>query len=219
MAKRKIFKAFRFSFRTVFILFTLLCVSIGWLHTRVQTQRRAIHQLAELGVKFDYYNYRPAGYFINNLADEWPPDWLVNLLGPDYFQVPVSCSIHEYKTGGKSETRRQIFAQLLQLPKIESLYYPSTSDEQAVANLISELPNLRRLNIFEPEDPISFFSSLESLEQIHFPDGISNDTFSALAKIQSLQEITLEMITEEQRQTIRKLRPEIKISCHDDYPP
>jgi hypothetical protein len=147
-------RVFHISLRTMMIIFTVLCVLLGWKVYRVQRQKQAI-AVVEASAGFIVYDYQRN----RNIDGYLPgPDWLCELLGVDYFAAVVAVGFQKYKD----------IAPLGSLTDLGTLYL-ADAEQQDLAT-VARLANLRALALdggsFSDLSPLAKLTRLEELQLI-----------------------------------------------------
>jgi hypothetical protein len=85
----------RFSLRTFLIGITVFCIVLAWRLHRAKEQRAAAAAIQAAG-GWAYYDYQftdPKSLDIDPQARPWEPDWLLKLVGIDFFHDVVSVNL------------------------------------------------------------------------------------------------------------------------------
>ena len=176
----------QFSLRTLFVLLTVACVCFGllgrWAY-RANEQKRALEWVSEMGGWVRYHH---------NIADRdalgsrkmlkpLGPRWLVQLLGPDYFQEVYSVDL-------KGTLVRDL-TPLTKLTSLETLHLYDTQVSDLTP--LAKLTNLRDVYLINtPVSDLTPLAELTSLESLHL-DRTQVSDLTPLEGLTSLYELRL----------------------------
>ncbi len=139
---------FRFSVRGLLVLVLVLGVWLGWLVRRVKAQQEAVRTIQQAGgfVQYDWELYR--GLTIPG-ARPPAPDWLVKLIGIDYFGkvVVVRLNVTEIFHKPRLILSDATLTSLGALTHLESLALDGTSLDDAGLAKLGELRHLKWLGL------------------------------------------------------------------------
>ena len=133
---------FRFSLRTLLLVFALVAVWLGITVNAARRQKAAVTTLQRSGatILYDYTEVAPRTW--SSSGQPTGPAWLRNLLGEDYFHHPVYASIRN-----RSEGDEDLISELNALPGLKTLMFQGDSiNDDAIARL-GPLNRLEELQI------------------------------------------------------------------------
>ena len=127
----------RFSMRGLIVLVLFIGSGLGWLVRGARIQRDAVATITSAGgsVTYDWeWRDRSAGA-------PWPPRWLAELIGIDYFVHVIRVSV---SLAGKSD---EVIVQVERLDRLQSLDLNYTSAGDVELAHLKRLTNLKWLDI------------------------------------------------------------------------
>lgn len=138
-------KRFRFSLRTLLLVFTVFGFWLGAKVDRARKQKRAADHVRELGgwVLYEYEIDKSTGYYLDPSkryqVSPYGARWLRELLGPEFFNRPISISLaHTAITDND-------LVLLHDMPSLRSVGLEKTQVSDAGMNELAALKNLRTL--------------------------------------------------------------------------
>lgn len=155
----RIQRRLRFGSRSLLIVITIFCVSIGWYVHRAQSQKKGVRCILRYGgtVHYDYERFDSNQVPIANTKPPGPK-WLQNILGVDYFSNIVTANLNGTKV-----------RDLIPLGGLKRLEYLDVSNTR-VRDLspLSGLKNLRYLSLQNtPIDDVTPLAGLKRLEYLN----------------------------------------------------
>jgi hypothetical protein len=173
---------FRFSLKTLLVLFTFFCAWLGMLTSNASRQKRAVEAIQRSGGEFHYdYQKVPSrsgsGTAYSPRLSPPGPKWLRRILGDHYFITPVYLNISK-----QPGIRDDCFAHLRALPRIErAFFYQAPFQDRDVVHL-KHLTNLKSLtfnagSLSGPNAPrqFEFLQYLPQLESLSLIDSNFGD--------------------------------------------
>ena len=227
---------FRYSLRTFLIVATLISAWLAWAAHRARTQRSALEaiQSADGAVSFDYHESGPRTWSYPGRPPRGP-QWLRNLLGPQYFDrvtfvsLPGTAvdekwlkavndlpSVKWLRLWGHSGTDASL-ARLRKSTALLGLQLTSSKISDAGLEHLAKFPNLRWLtlnNTRVTDSGMAHLSQLGSLEELILTNTkVSDASIPAIAGLRKLQLIDLRgtQVTERGAQRIREQAPNLKV--------
>jgi len=183
----------RFSLRTTIIAVTVLSVLLGTICNRAKRQRRAVEEIRAAGGDVAYdYQFDSTGVVSNRGASLPGPQWLIGLVGVDYFATVEYADINVVK--GHDDAA----AILGQLPHLRLVCLSGNAVTDSTVGHLRHLTDLRGLTIWNASDnltdagwaPLEQFARLDMLTLTgpHVND-------STLSHVKSLTDLrTLQLI-------------------------
>ena len=132
---------FRFSLRTLLVVIALLCIWLGIITQRANKQRTAVVAVRNAGGKAHYYNgYNDSGEILTGYRPHGP-EWLLNLLGYDYFGDIIEVELDD------KQITDELVAQLKNLQELRQLSLRGVPITESALAQLSELPTLEYLDL------------------------------------------------------------------------
>jgi hypothetical protein len=209
--KRKL-RWYQFSLRSLLIFVTLFAVACSWFAVkmgRAKRQKEAIEVIQKVGgsVHYDYEETAPRT--VSNSGKPREPEWLLKLLGEDFFHKPVNITFFEtpkdegwikavnslpsLKTlllsGGNISD--ETLEHLSELPNLEELHANSSSVSDKGLKNLEKFPKLRWLTIHYTKVTDSGLVHVRSLKHLEWliliGDNISDAAVPDLSSMTTLQ--------------------------------
>ncbi len=169
----------RLSLRMFLLLLTFSCLWLGWIANRANQQRKAVQWVKNVGLVLYDYDRDEEGRFYE--PSEPPvPDWLVNLIGIDYFANVVFVRIEDAQVSDVTP--------LVNLPKLEILWF--WESQLTDVTPLAKLTNLVELDL---EDTlvrdVTPLTNLKNLEWLRLSTQVRD--VAPLANLKNLQHLDL----------------------------
>ena len=204
----------RFSLRGFIVFITVLGILLGIHQHRVRTQRDAVAKLAELGVMVLYE------YEITGSDSRWPPDWLVTLLGKDNCLSVIWATIDPDEIDDKTPDNLKLAVdQLVRLPRLRVLNIgrlysrkrgPKFTEWRQLARLV-QVESLHISGGFDV-DSIAELAAMPRLKHLFFGSVyFSDEEIEALARIKSLESLTVSVSGPDNKRRLRERLPNIAL--------
>ena len=114
----------QFSLRTLLIVLTGFGVALGWIVYRANEQRKTVEWVREIGGSVWYdYELDADGAFIDD-AKPPAPEWLLQLLGKEYFQEVSAVDFF-----GRQPSEEQVEELRRVWPNCKIMWWPDDQDE------------------------------------------------------------------------------------------
>jgi hypothetical protein len=210
-AKRKL-RWYQFSLRTLLIFVTVFAFACSWFAVKMgqaKRQREAVNAIQKVGgtVHYDYAETAPRT--VSSSGKPWEPEWLLKLLGEDFFHKPVNItffdtpkdegwikavnSLPSLKTlllsGGNISD--ETLDNLLELPNLEELHANSSSVSDEGLKNLEKFPKLRWLTIHYTKVTDSGLVHVKNLKHLEWliliGDNISDASIPNLSSMTTLQ--------------------------------
>jgi hypothetical protein len=187
----------RFKLRTLFVLFTLLCVWLGLHSYDARKQATALKAIAKLRrhgdnspPRIDYaHQLIRASVHDRSIEPIWPR-WLLDLVGEDFFLRVDSVSLERYNLSN-DELKNVINLPCLRYLDLE---YTNASDE-SLALIADCAPNLNRLDLQVTQVTslgLKHVARLSKLRMLLFGESeITDEDLSHLEALQDLEQLAL----------------------------
>lgn len=160
--KRRWRPRLRFSLRTLMIAMTVVCVFLGYRVHRARVQRDAVAVLNEASVSLEY------DWWLAGLDSPPGPDWIMELIGREYFQEVESAEVYDFEWSGEES----VFDQLARLPRLKRVEFYCDFDRRHLEKLTG-LKHLERLTL-------NFY-----------PASITDSTMACLGRLHALKSLNL----------------------------
>lgn len=195
----------RFGTRTLLVVVTIFCVWLGLHVRRTQSQRDGVAAIREYGgwVRYDFQfpddNFRASGFV--GKAESPVPEFLLNLLGVDFFHNVVQVNLNYSEDSGKRLENKNRTDEALQhlhcFPKLRVLLLQETQVTDASMKYIGEMTELESIYMWDAaevsDDGVRHLANLKKLHQIHLSTSrITDDSLAVFAKLPLLEDLSLQ---------------------------
>jgi hypothetical protein len=148
----------RYSLRTLLVLFTLTAIWLGALADRAIKQRRAVDVTLRLGGRVNYRHQRD-GDRLRPDQQPWAPEWLRNTIGDDFFTSLDRIIIGKAEGGLRQVSDEDLAA----IGAVSSLRELSLWDCSITDSQLASLANLQQLELFQSNSPLVTNEGLKHL--------------------------------------------------------
>jgi hypothetical protein len=193
----------RFSLRTFLIGITVFCIVLAWRLNRAKEQREAAAAIRAAGgwVHYDYEFTDPKSLDIDPQARPWEPEWLLRLVGIDFFHDVVSVNLVYEGDGAERQDNNKpptnIAPHLTHFPRLRFLLMSGAWVDDAG---MAEVGKLRRLEVFYQWDGqhitdtgAEHLRGLPRLRYIHLGSSQVGDAgIAAIASIPNLEGLAMQ---------------------------
>ncbi len=193
----------RFSLRTFLIGITLFCIVLAWRLHRAKEQRDAAAAIHAAG-GWAYYDYQftdPKSVDIDPLARPWEPDWLLKLVGIDFFHDVVSVNLVYNEDGPQrldnNKPPTNIAPQLAQFRRLRFLFMSGAWVDDAGMAEVGKLRHLEKLYQWEgqhiTDTGAEHLRGLPRLRFIHLGSSqVGDKGIAAIASLPSLEGVSMQ---------------------------
>jgi hypothetical protein len=193
----------RFSLRGMFILVTILCVSLGWRLQRAREQREAVEAIRKAGgwVYYDYQHYDPKTGKFDNQAAPWEPAWLTDAVGVDFWHDVEAVNMSFHEEGGKrwdnEKAPQDIAPQVAHLPRLRFLGATEHSLDDEGLRSVGQLKQLEVLLYWDaPGVTDAGARHFQNMPRLRYLGMSSSDVgdkgLATFAKLTGLEGLTLQ---------------------------
>ena len=146
--------ALRFSLRTFLIAVTLFCISLAWWLHRAKQQREAVQAITNAGgwVHYDYQVGDSRAVDIDPQARPWEPQWLLELVGIDFFHDVAEVNmVYSEDSGTRLDNKHpvNIAHHLAHFPRLRVLLLKEEGVDDAGMAYVGRLKRLESLYFWD----------------------------------------------------------------------
>jgi internalin A len=193
----------RFSLRAFLGGITLFCILLAWQLHRARQQRESVAAIRAAGgwVHYDYQNVSHRAAPIDSLAEPWEPDWLLALVGIDFFHSVTEVNMVYNEDGPQrlenDKEKIDIGPHLAQFPRLRSLLVSGPSLSDASMASLGKLRRLQTLYYWNASDitdaGVQHLRGLPRLNYIHLSASqVGDDGLAAIATLPSLEGLSMQ---------------------------
>jgi hypothetical protein len=175
----------RFSVRGLIVLVLVSCVGLGWLVRSARIQREAALAITAAGGEVDYNREWTSRQFIPG-GNPWAPQWLVKLIGVDYFGHVTLVKFFASSTATDATIER-----VRRLTGLEELYVTQPSvDDAGLVHLkgLTKLSFLYLVGTRVTDAGVAHLKELANLSGLSLNRNQVND--AGLAHLKELKNLT-----------------------------
>jgi hypothetical protein len=172
----------RISLRTLLVLFTLLCLYLGYLANSAHQQRHTLEGIRKLN--------KGAINYDRQLEDLWVPAWLCHAIGDDYFLNVTEVHLSDDTT---TENLPEIIGFLQRLPNLKMVYLWHSRVTDDDFRHFTKLKQISHLGFEFPHGGIDgtglrHLTSMDNIRELSLRSSrIRNDALQYLPKFRSLK--------------------------------
>lgn len=192
-----------FSLRTFLLSVTVFCVVLAWWLHRAKEQRNAVAAIRAAGgwVYYDYHHVDATSDKLNAAAMPWEPQWLVKLVGIDFFHDVTVVNMVYDDLGPKRLDNKQspvdIAPHLAHFPRLRSLAVSGDYLDDEGMRIVGGLRNLESFYQWEGgkigDTGAEHLREMPRLRYVHLGDSRVGDRgLAALATIPNLDGLSMQ---------------------------
>jgi hypothetical protein len=155
----------RFSVRGLIVLVLAIGAGLGWIVRSAHVQRDAVAAIQKAGGLVLYDSEWSGGYYLLG-GESWPPGWLADLVGVDYFVHVKSVWMYSSLTPTDATTADATIAAIGRLARLKHLRLDHSSLSDSGLAHLKGLTNLSGLDLSETQVSDAGLAHLEGLTNL-----------------------------------------------------
>jgi hypothetical protein len=194
--------ALRFSLRTFLIAVTLFCMLLAWRLHRAKQQREAIKAIGDAGgwVHYDYQIGDSRAVDIDPQARPWEPQWLLDLVGIDFFHDVAEINmVYNEDDGARLDNNRgrNVGPLLAQFPRLRVLLLKDEIIDDAGMAYVGRMKRLECLYFWDAtkitDAGAKLLHDMPRLRYIHLSTSqVGDEGLAAIAKLPNLDGLSMQ---------------------------
>lgn len=195
--------ALRFSLRAFLGAVTILCVLLAWQLHKAKQQNHAVKAIRDAGGWAHYdYQYPDAETFeFDAAAQPWEPQWLIKLVGVDFFHNVVEVNMVYHNDGSRRFDNRRgpinIAPHLVHFPRLRRLLIRGDFIDDAGMKEVGRLKQLKQLSVWDAENVtdagVIHLKDMPRLTFIHLEHSqVGEAGLAELAKLPNLEGLSMQ---------------------------